>query len=248
MVEETSIEETLVAEKTLVIIPTYNEAANLSDVVARLQLAQPKVDILIVDDNSPDGTGKIADSLIGSKLFVLHRDQKAGLGPAYLAGFNWGITRSYNFFVEMDADGSHQPEELGSLLRVASLHDLVLGTRWMPGGSVVNWPLTRRLISRFGTKYASEILNLPFRDLTSGYRVLSRQLVTDILNSDLRTLGYGFQIEIVRLAAADKLKIIEVPITFIERVAGNSKMNGKIVLEAFWMTTQWGFQRVINRR
>ncbi len=240
--------EELGTDRTLVIIPTYNEAANIKDVIARLQISQPKVDILIVDDNSPDGTGKIADSLVNTKIFVLHRDQKAGLGPAYLAGFTWGISQNYDFFVEMDADGSHQPEELVDLLSVAQQCDLVLGTRWMPGGAVVNWPIGRRLISKFGTKYASTVLGLPYRDLTSGYRVLSRPLVKDILDSDLQTLGYGFQIEIVRLAAADKLKIVEVPITFVERVAGRSKMSGKIVLEAFWMTTWWGFQRMFNRR
>ncbi len=240
--------EELGTGRTLVIIPTYNEAANIKDVIARLQISQPKVDILIVDDNSPDGTGKIADSLVNTKIFVLHRDQKAGLGPAYLAGFTWGISQNYDFFVEMDADGSHQPEELVDLLSVAQQCDLVLGTRWMPGGAVVNWPIGRRLISKFGTKYASTVLGLPYRDLTSGYRVLSRPLVKDILDSDLQTLGYGFQIEIVRLAAADKLKIVEVPITFVERVAGSSKMSGKIVLEAFWMTTWWGFQRMFNRR
>lgn len=248
MVDENLVDENLVDEKTLVIIPTYNEAANLNDVIQRLRNSQSKVDILIVDDNSPDGTGAIADSLKNSKIFVLHRDHKAGLGPAYLAGFEWGISRHYDFFVEMDADGSHQPEELGNLLKVANQYDLVLGTRWMPGGSVINWPLRRRLISKFGTKYASRALALPFRDLTSGYRVLSRRLVTDILNSDLQTLGYGFQIEIVRLAAGDQLNVIEVPITFVERVAGNSKMSRKIVLEAFWMTTWWGFQRLFNRR
>ena len=240
--------EELGTGRTLVIIPTYNESANIKDVIARLQITQPKVDILIVDDNSPDGTGKIADSLVNTKIFVLHRDQKAGLGPAYLAGFTWGISQNYDFFVEMDADGSHQPEELVDLLSVAQQCDLVLGTRWMPGGAVVNWPIGRRLISKFGTKYASTVLGLPYRDLTSGYRVLSRPLVKDILDSDLQTLGYGFQIEIVRLAAADKLKIVEVPITFVERVAGSSKMSGKIVLEAFWMTTWWGFQRMFNRR
>ena len=248
MVNEQLGNEKLIADRTLVIIPTYNEAANIKDVIERLQNSLPKVDILIVDDNSPDGTGKIAESLINPRLFVLHRDKKAGLGPAYLAGFTWGISRNYDFFVEMDADGSHQPEELIDLLSVSDLNDLVLGTRWMPGGSVVNWPIGRRLISKFGTKYAKTVLGLPFRDLTSGYRVLSRRLVKDILNSDLQTLGYGFQIEIVRLAAADKLRIVEIPITFVERVAGNSKMSGKIVLEAFWMTTWWGFRRVFNRR
>lgn len=235
-------------QKFLVVIPTYNEAANIIDLVQRLRTAQPNIDILVVDDNSPDGTGNLADSMKDSKTFVLHRATKAGLGPAYLAGFTWGISRDYDFLVEMDADGSHQPEELGLLLAQSTSHDLVLGTRWMAGGSVVNWPLHRRLISKFGTKYAALALGLPYQDLTSGYRVLSRQLIAHILHSDLRTLGYGFQIEIVRLAAMNDFTVIEVPITFIERVAGRSKMSGKIVLEAFWMTTSWGLTRVFNRR
>lgn len=232
----------------LVVIPTYNEAANIIDVIQRLRTAQPNIDILVVDDNSPDGTGKLIDSIADSQTFVLHRANKSGLGPAYLAGFTWGFLRNYDFFVEMDADGSHQPEELEQLICKATTHDLVLGTRWMAGGSVVNWPLHRRLISKFGTKYAAIALGLPYRDLTSGYRVLSRQLVESILHSDLQTLGYGFQIEIVRLAAQNHFRVIEVPITFIERVAGTSKMSGKIVFEAFWMTTSWGLQRVFNRR
>ena len=148
----------------------------------------------------------------------------------------------------MDADGSHQPEEISRLLAAAPGHDLVLGTRWMPGGLVLNWPISRRLISRFGTRYASLALGLSFRDLTSGYRLLSRQLIEDIFTSQLTTIGYGFQIEIVRIANAHKRIIVEVPITFVERVAGNSKMSGKIVVEAWRKTTLWGFQRMVYRR
>ena len=171
-----------------------------------------------------------------------------GLGPAYLAGFAWGLERGYQSFVEMDADGSHQPEELAQLLEASDGIDLVLGTRWMPGGSVVNWPLQRRLISKFGTQYASIALSLPWKDLTSGYRVLSRQLIEDIFKSKLSTVGYGFQIEIVQIAHDNHRKIIQVPITFVERVAGVSKMNRKIVFEAWFKTTAWGIQRVFNRR
>ena len=148
----------------------------------------------------------------------------------------------------MDADGSHQPEELENLLNAADGADLVLGTRWMPGGSVINWPLSRRLISRFGTKYASLALGLSYRDLTSGFRVLSRPMIAAIFAEEITTIGYGFQIEIVRVANSHGLKIVEVPITFIERVAGSSKMSRKIVIEAWRKTTVWGFQRIINRR
>ena len=218
------------------------------DVISRLRSAAPDVDILIVDDNSPDGTGEIADSLKDEATFVLHRSEKGGLGPAYLAGFQWGFSKSYDRFVEMDADGSHQPEELRRLIEASEGADLVLGTRWMAGGSVINWPLSRRLISRFGTKYASVALGLEFRDLTSGYRVLSRRMMSAIFDAHLSTVGYGFQIEIVRIASARGLKIVEVPITFVERVAGSSKMSRKIVVEAWRKTTIWGFQRILNRR
>jgi dolichol-phosphate mannosyltransferase len=238
----------LVTARTLVIVPTYNEAANITDVIQRLKLATPDVDILIVDDNSPDGTGALADSLTDNRTHVLHRPDKGGLGPAYLAGFSWGYKQGYEYFVEMDADGSHQPEEISRFLAVAPGRDLVIGTRWMPGGLVVNWPISRRLISRFGTRYAAVALGLSFRDLTSGYRLLSRQLIQDVLDSHVTSIGYGFQIEIVRIAINQKRTIAEVPITFIERVAGSSKMSRKIVLEAWRKTTFWGFQRILNRR
>ena len=238
----------MVDSRTLVIIPTYNEAANITDVILRIRATALDVDILVVDDKSPDGTGEIADSLANSKTFVLHRTNKTGLGPAYLAGFSWGLERGYSYFVEMDADGSHQPEELSRLLDQSKSADLVLGTRWMPEGRVRNWPISRRLISRFGTRYASIALGLPYRDLTSGYRLLSRQLISDIFDSQLTTIGYGFQIEIVRIAANHQHRIIEVPITFVERVAGSSKMSGKIVLEAWRKTTLWAFQRIVFRR
>ncbi len=238
----------MVTTRTLVIVPTYNEAANITDVIQRLKLATPDVDILIVDDNSPDGTGALADSLTDNRTHVLHRPDKGGLGPAYLAGFSWGYKQGYEYFVEMDADGSHQPEEISRFLAIAPGCDLVIGTRWMPGGLVVNWPISRRLISRFGTRYAAVALGLSFRDLTSGYRLLSRQLIQDVLDSHVTSIGYGFQIEIVRIAINQKRTIAEVPITFIERVAGSSKMSRKIVLEAWRKTTFWGFQRILNRR
>lgn len=238
----------MVAGKTLVIIPTYNEALNISDVIHRLRATQIELDILIVDDNSPDGSGQIADDLCDERTFVLHRPGKGGLGPAYLAGFKWGFAENYQYFIEMDADGSHQPEELHKLLDFASRADLVLGTRWMEGGSVINWPNSRRLISRFGTRYASLALGLPYKDVTTGYRLLSRQLIADILNSELTTIGYGFQIEIVRIAREKQRIIKEVPITFIERVAGKSKMSKRIIFEAWSKTTQWGFARLLHRR
>ena len=240
---------------TLVILPTYNERANLKKLVEELTTLHDDIDILIVDDNSPDGTGEIAESLKSEKIHVLHRSQKAGLGPAYLAGFSWASSRQnnhsdhYEFVVEMDADGSHHPAQLGDLLRVAKAgYDLVIGTRWMPGGSVHNWPLARRLISRFGTWYASAALKLPYKDLTSGFRVLSMNLIKEILQSDVEASGYGFQIEVVALAAQHGARIAQVPIEFTERVDGQSKMSIGIVFEAWLKTTQWGFKRILNRR
>jgi dolichol-phosphate mannosyltransferase len=238
----------MVIPKTLVVIPTYNESANLMDVVTRIRSAVPNIDILVVDDNSPDGTGDIAEGARNSQTFVLHRTEKNGLGPAYLAGFAWALEQDYAQVVEMDADGSHQPEQLPIMLAAAQESDLVIGTRWMPGGQVVNWPTGRRLISRFGTRYASVLLKLPYTDLTSGYRVLSSDLVKLVLESKLRTLGYGFQIEIVLIAEQNSRRIAQVPITFVERTAGESKMSRAIVFEAWLKTTAWGFQRVIYRR
>ena len=238
----------MVIPKTLVVIPTYNESANLMDVVTRIRSAVPNIDILVVDDNSPDGTGDIAEGARNSQTFVLHRTEKNGLGPAYLAGFAWALEQDYAQVVEMDADGSHQPEQLPIMLAAAQESDLVIGTRWMPGGQVVNWPTGRRLISRFGTRYASVLLKLPYKDLTSGYRVLSSDLVKLVLGSKLRTLGYGFQIEIVLIAEQNSRRIAQVPITFVERTAGESKMSRAILFEAWLKTTAWGFQRVIYRR
>ena len=238
----------MVIPKTLVVIPTYNESANLMDVITRIRSAVPNIDILVVDDNSPDGTGEIAEAARNSQTFVLHRSERNGLGPAYLAGFAWALEQDYAQVVEMDADGSHQPEQLPIMLAAAQESDLVIGTRWMPGGQVVNWPTGRRLISRFGTRYASVLLKLPYKDLTSGYRVLSSDLVKLVLGSQLRTLGYGFQIEIVLIAEQNSRRIAQVPITFVERTAGESKMSRAIVFEAWLKTTAWGFQRMIYRR
>ncbi len=238
----------MVTSKTLVIIPTYNEAANITDVIHRIRACVTDVDILVVDDNSPDGTGSIAESLTDENTFVLHRPDKLGLGPAYLAGFGWGMARQYHYFVEMDADGSHLPEELSRLLSLRETTDLVIGTRWMPGGNIVNWPFLRRLISQGGTKYASLALGLPYRDLTSGFRVMNRAVISDILELQLASIGYGFQVEIVKIAASRGRNIQEIPITFVERVHGKSKLNKKIVFEAWKKTTIWGFERIVFRR
>ena len=233
----------------LLCIPTYNEAENIVDILTRvLALAIDDLEVLVIDDASPDGTATLAAGIGSERIHILHRSKKEGLGPAYLAGFAWGLDRGFDYLIEMDADGSHQPEELPRLLAASRDADLVLGTRWIPGGRVENWPLYRRAISRLGTFYAEISLKLPYKDLTGGYRVLSRKLLESIDLADIQTLGYGFQIEIAMRAHDSGLVITEVPISFIERTKGASKMNRTIVLEALVKTTRWGFTRWFNRR
>jgi dolichol-phosphate mannosyltransferase len=207
-----------------------------------------EIDILIVDDNSPDQTAAIAKNLQFSGLKVLSRQHKSGLGPAYLAGFKQGLLEKYDYFVEMDADLSHQPEQLIDLLNAASKVDLVIGTRWIPGGSVVNWPKRRKWISKLGTGYASFALNLPYKDLTSGYRVLPREFLSQLDFSLIETRGYGFQIEMALKAIESGFGIKQVPITFVERENGYSKMSLAIIWEAWSMVTIWALRRLIKRR
>ena len=238
----------------LAIIPTYNESDNIIELLSRLDEVRKvlsssyKIDVLIVDDNSPDKTVDIAKSSQIQNLSVLSRVKKSGLGPAYLAGFNIGLKGDYQFFVQMDADLSHMPEQLENLLVVASSKSLVIGTRWMPGGSVVNWPFHRRFISKLGTKYASFVLNLRYKDLTSGYRVVPRQLLEIINLNSIETKGYGFQIEVALKAHDAGCEIKQVPITFTERENGRSKMGAKIVWEAWFKVSIWGFKRITSYR
>ncbi len=238
----------------LVVIPTYNESESIQSLLSRLDAARKvvsemfSIDILLVDDSSPDKTAQIATSMNLSNFSVLNRSDKSGLGPAYLAGFKQGLNLDYQYFVEMDADLSHQPEQLVDLLKAATANSLVIGTRWMPGGSVVNWPKKRRWISKLGTRYASFALNLPYKDLTSGFRVLPRQLLEKIDFTSIETRGYGFQIEMALKAISNGFQIKQVPITFVERENGYSKMSMAIVLEAWFMVTIWGLRRLIKRR
>ena len=241
-------------KKILVLIPTYNEEESIENLLRRLQQVREKIanlfdiDILIIDDGSPDQTVQLIKSLNFAKVKILQRNKKNGLGPAYLAGFAEGLKGDYQFFVEMDADLSHQPEELVLLLNQASENSFVIGTRWMPGGSVVNWPKKRQLISKLGTKYASFALKLPYRDLTSGYRVIPRSFFERIDFSKIETRGYGFQVEMAIKARDLGFKIQEVPITFVERENGQSKMSLAIVWEAWKMVSIWGFVRLVKRR
>lgn len=227
---------------TLVVIPTYNEAANLEAVVTRLRAANPSVDVLVVDDGSPDGTGDLADKLAAGDdaVHVLHRTAKQGLGAAYLAGFAWGLPRGYDVIVEMDADGSHQPEQLPQILAALESADLVLGSRWVPGGGVVNWGLRRQLLSRGGTTYARLALGLHLSDATGGFRAFRRSTLEGLDLATVRSQGYCFQIDLARRAVDRGYTVVEVPITFVEREYGESKMSGAIVREAVTQVARWG--------
>jgi dolichol-phosphate mannosyltransferase len=226
----------------LVIIPTYNEAENIRPIVQRVRASVPEAHILVADDNSPDGTGKLADELAHSddQVHVLHRQGKEGLGAAYLAGFRWGIDHGYGVLVEMDADGSHQPEELPRLLTALKGADLVLGSRWIPGGRVVNWPKSREILSRGGSTYSRLLLDVPIRDVTGGYRAFRKETLEGLGMDEVASAGYCFQVDLAWRAVKAGFHVVEVPITFVERERGDSKMSRNIVVEALWRVTAWG--------
>lgn len=226
----------------LVIIPTYNESENLEEIIARVHSSTPEAHVLVADDASPDGTGKIADALAESdpRVHVLHRPGKAGLGAAYGAAFDWGLARGYEVLVEMDADGSHAPEQLPRLLAALDSTDVVLGSRWVPGGAVVNWPRRREILSRGGNLYARLALGIDVRDATGGYRAYRREVLEHIDYAAVSGEGYCFQVDLAWRVLRAGYRITEVPITFAERERGESKMSGAIVREAFVRVTQWG--------
>jgi dolichol-phosphate mannosyltransferase len=230
--------------RVLVCIPTFNEADNLARVVARLRRAVPAAHLVIADDASPDGTGEIADRLAADddSVHVLHRTGKHGLGAAYLAAFAWGLERGYGVLCEHDADGSHQPEQLPRLLSALAEADLVIGSRWVPGGGVTNWPLSRRLISRGGNLYARLVLGAPVRDITAGFRAFRRRTLLGIDLPEVASQGYCFQIDLAWRALKAGFVVREVPIDFIEREHGVSKMSHQIVAEALLRTTVWGLR------
>ncbi len=228
--------------RVLVVVPTYNESDNLERIVARLFAAAPSVHVLVADDGSPDGTGDIADRLAASdpRVHVLHRPLKEGLGRAYVAGFRWGLARDYDVLCEMDADGSHPPEALPSLLAALASADLVLGSRWVPGGRVENWPRTRELFSRSANLYTRIALGMPLRDATAGFRAYRRETVEAIDLDGVASLGYAFQIDLALRTVRAGFRVVEVPITFTEREFGRSKMNQREIVEALWRVTLWG--------
>lgn len=231
-----------VLERVAVLIPTYNERDNLASIVSRVRSSTPEVDVFILDDNSPDGTGALADELAAadSAVHVVHRAAKEGLGRAYLDGFALAIEAGYDAVVEMDADGSHQPEHLPDLLEAARDADVVIGSRWVRGGSIVNWPLHRKVLSVGGNTYTRLMLGIPVHDATAGFRVYRTTALTTLGLGDVASQGYCFQVDLTWRAVRQGLTVVEVPIEFVEREVGQSKMSSDIVRESLRRITVWG--------
>jgi dolichol-phosphate mannosyltransferase len=238
-----------------VVIPTYNERACLQQILERLRAAVPSAHALVVDDSSPDGTGELADELAAAddRVYVLHRPLKTGLGAAYVAGFQWALERGYEVVVEMDADGSHAPEDLPRLLDALSDDppgagaDLVLGSRYVPGGRVVNWPRHREWLSRGGNLYSRMALGVHINDITGGFRAYRRQVLESLDLGTVASAGYCFQVDLAWRTVRAGFTVVEVPITFTEREQGQSKMTGGIVREALWRVTVWGLMHRLRQ-
>ena len=250
------------SQRALVIIPTYNELENLPLIIGRVHAARPDVHVLVVDDGSPDGTGQLADELAladPDRVHVMHRGAKDGLGAAYLAGFGWGLGRGYAVLVEMDADGSHRPVDLPRLIEAARDADVVIGSRWVPGGEVVNWPQRRKALSLGANAYTRALLGMPVRDATAGFRLYRARALDIIGLHDVASQGYCFQVDLTWRAIRAGLRVVEVPITFVERRHGASKMSGDVVRESMRRVAWWGAgyragqardaaQRLLSRR
>ena len=230
------------AGRVLIVMPTYNERQNLEIMAGRVREAVPGVDLLVVDDNSPDGTGDLADKLAEKDphVQVMHRTEKAGLGRAYVAGFTWALERGYNLIVEMDADGSHRPEDLPKLLATSEQADAVIGSRYVPGGTVVNWPMSRQFLSRGANFYTRMMLGVRVKDATGGFRVYNAQTLRTIDLSGIQSAGYCFQVDMTLRVLQAGLTITEMPITFVERERGASKMSRSVILESFIRIARWG--------
>jgi len=236
--------------KTLVVVPTYNERENLPPLAKRLLALPTPVDLLVVDDNSPDGTGKIGDELAAKEpaIHVLHRSEKSGLGRAYIAGFKWALEHGYDCVFELDGDFSHNPDDIPMFLEAAKEADLVLGSRYLNGIRIINWPLGRLMLSKCAAKYVKLITGMPFTDPTGGYKCFRRRALEAINLEAIRSNGYSFQIEMTHLLWRQGMKVAEVPIIFTDRFQGHSKMSGHIVREALWMVWRLWFQNGMRRR
>ena len=237
------------AERALVVVPTYNEAVNLPVIVPQVLEQDPRIDVLVVDDNSPDGTGQLADQMAAAdpRVHVLHRPGKGGLGKAYLAGFRWALERDYELIFEMDADFSHDPKFLGEFLRAAENADLVIGSRYKTGVNVINWPISRLLLSLGANQYARWITGLPVLDSTGGFKCFRRRVLEAIDFERVRSNGYSFQIEMSFRAWKKGFRLVEIPIVFTDRVEGQSKMNKRIVREAIWMVWWLRLKSIFHR-
>lgn len=237
-------------KKTLVVVPTYNEHENLPALAQRLLALPVPVDLLVVDDNSPDGTGQLADELAAKHpaIHVLHRTEKSGLGRAYIAGFKWALERGYDFVFELDGDFSHNPDDIPMFLEAAKDADLVLGSRYLNGIRIVNWPLRRLALSKCAANYVRIITGMPFTDPTGGYKCFSRRALQAINLQELNSNGYSFQVETTHRLWRQGMKVVEVPIVFTERVHGHSKMSGHIIQEALIMVWRLWFQNKMRRR
>jgi dolichol-phosphate mannosyltransferase len=224
-------------ERALVIIPTYNERVNLPIIVPQVLEQDPRLEVLVVDDNSPDGTGALADELVAAepRVHVLHRQNKEGLGRAYLAGFRWALERDYDLVLEMDADRSHDPKYLPALLAATEEAEVVIGSRYKNGVNVINWPMSRLLLSYFANKYAHWVTGLPLSDATGGFKCFRGVVLRSIDLDAVKSNGYAFQIEMSYRAWKKGFRLAEVPIVFTDRVEGHSKMSKRIVREAVWM-------------
>ena len=235
--------------RTLVVLPTYDEILNVESMLRTLRAVVPDCDVLVVDDASPDGTARMAEKLAGElgRIEVVSRAAKSGLGGAYRAGFTWGLERGYDHFVEIDCDFSHDPRALPTLLAAAAGHDVVIGSRYVPGGHIPQWSLSRRLLSRGGNRYATLMLGLGVADSTSGYRVYSASVLERVHYGTVTADGYGFQIEMTYRARRAGASIVEVPISFTDRERGESKMSSAIVLEALALVTKWALLRPFRR-
>jgi dolichol-phosphate mannosyltransferase len=235
---------------TLVVVPTYNERENLPPLSQRLLSLPVRVDLLVVDDNSPDGTGKIADELSKKhgSIHVLHRNEKSGLGRAYIAGFKWALEHGYEYVFELDGDFSHNPDDIPMFLEAARTADLVLGSRYINGIRVINWPLSRLMLSKGAAKYVKIVTGMPFTDPTGGYKCFRKRALQAIDLEAIRSNGYSFQVEMTHKLWRQGLKVVEVPIVFTERIQGHSKMSGHIISEAFWMVWRLWLQNGMRRK